>query len=201
MGLMAKGSNETSTAFETCPAGNHLALCYAVIDLGMQERDWQGEVSVKRRVRISWELAEELMTDGRPFSASKEYTLSLNEKATLRHDLEGWRGRAFTEDELAGFDLANVLGKPCLVNVVHQQKRDGTGFYAKVIGITRIPKGMSITGIPKVNVPLWFSLDEPDAADKYALLPEWLQKRITLRAVEPDLVEDEPQEINDDIPF
>lgn len=199
MGLMAKGSNDNGGSFETCPAGNHVALCYAVIDLGMQERDWQGEVSTKRRVRISWELADELMADGRPFSASKEYTLSLNEKATLRHDLEGWRGRAFTEDELAGFDLANVLGKPCLVNVVHQQKRDGTGHYAKVVGVTRIPKGLPSPA--PVNAPLWFSLDEADAPQKYALLPEWLQKRITLRAADEAPAYDEPPELNDDIPF
>lgn len=199
MGLMAKGSNGGGGDFETCPAGNHVALCYAVVDLGMQERDWQGEASVKRRVRISWELAEEIMADGRPFSASKEYTLSLNEKATLRHDLEGWRGRAFTEDELAGFDLFNVLGKPCLVNVVHQQKRDGTGSYAKVIGVTRIPKGLPSP--EPVNAQLWFSLDEPDAPEKYAALPEWLQKRIVLKAAAPEPARDAEPDFNDDIPF
>ena len=123
MALTAKSSGGGD--FDIAPAGNHVAICYGVVDLGEHEQEWQGKVSLKHRVRISWELCDELMSDGRPFSISKEYTLSLNEKATLRHDLESWRGRPFTDAELAGFDIFVLLGKPCMVNVVHKPKRDG----------------------------------------------------------------------------
>lgn len=197
MGLMAKGSTER-TEFEMAPADNHVATCYMVCDLGLHEQEWQGNTTLKRRVRLAWELGE-VMRDGRPFSVSKEYTLSLNEKATLRHDLEAWRGRAFTEDELAGFDLQNILGKTCLVNVVHQSKRDGSGMYARVAGVSRLPKGM--TAPERVNELVWLSLDEPDAELRLAALPEWLQKRINpLPAAEVEAPDLEP-ELNDEIPF
>jgi len=36
---------------------------------------------------------------------SKRYTMSLGEQSTLRKDLESWRGKKFTPEELQGFDL------------------------------------------------------------------------------------------------
>ena len=43
--------------------------------------------------------------NGRRFQLRKDYKNSLHEKAGLRKDLEAWRGRRFTDAELAGFDL------------------------------------------------------------------------------------------------
>ena len=48
-----------------------------------------------QRVRDELEQAgfpTEQMSDGRPFTISKRYTWSTHEKATLRKDLEAWRG-------------------------------------------------------------------------------------------------------------
>lgn len=201
MGFTVKNSGGND--FELAPAGNHVAICYSVTDLGFHEKEWQGTTSMKRRVRVSWELCNERMKDGRPFSVSKEYTASLSEKANLRHDLESWRGRPFTEQELAGFDVFNVLDKPCMVNVVHQAKRDGSGTYARVAGVATMPKG--IPAPPRQNDLLRFSWDEPDAEAQFARMPEWLQKRIN-RLPPPDAIDPVPADDydgapNDDIPF
>ena len=72
MALTAKASGGGD--FEITPAGNHVAICYAVVDLGEHESDWQGKVSLKHRVRLSWECCDELMEDGRPFSVSKDFS-------------------------------------------------------------------------------------------------------------------------------
>jgi hypothetical protein len=45
---------------------------------------------------------------------SKEFTLSMHEKSTLRQFLESWRGKAFTEKEALSFDVTALIGKPCL---------------------------------------------------------------------------------------
>ncbi len=172
MALLAKDSGGGN--FELTPAGNHIAVCYMVCDLGEQEVDWQGVVKMQRKVRISWELPSEPMADGRPFSVSKKYTLSLSDKSNLRADLESWRGRAFTDMELEGFDLFNVLGKACMVNVLHKQGEKG--LYAVASSISALPKGM--TAPQRVNDLVQFSLDDDDAKEKFETLPDWLQKLI-----------------------
>ena len=83
-----------------------------------------------------------MMQDGRPFSISKEYTASIGEKANLRKDLEAWRGRPFSSEELRNFSLENVLGAPCLLGVVHKPSKDGAKVYANVGSIMALPKGM-----------------------------------------------------------
>src|SRR6185369_175718 len=62
-------------------------------------------------------------------------------KAKLRKDLEAWRGRIFTFDELAGFDLESVIDVPCLLSVVHRQGSKG-GKFANVGAVMKLPKGM-----------------------------------------------------------
>lgn len=154
--------------FTPPPVGNHPARCVRVIDLGTQTSEYNGQPSTKRQCLVSFELPTELMKggefDGKPFIVSKFYTASLNEKANLRKDLETWRGRAFTAVELEGFDSKNVLGKPCLVNVIHSEKGK-----AKLASIGAVPKGMTIP--PQVNPSVYFSLDEFDQAGFDALSP------------------------------
>lgn len=143
--------------FAQAPAGTHEAICIGVIDLGTQTGSYQGQPTVKRQVLIQWELPNELMEDGKPFIVSKFYTASLNEKATLRHDLESWRGRAFTEQELAGFESKNILQKPCLLSIIHNDAGK-----ARVASVMAIPKGMKLPG--QVNPTTHFSLDSFDGA-------------------------------------
>jgi hypothetical protein len=157
---------DSGTDYKPLPAGNYAATCIRVIDLGTQTTNYQGEEKSARKVRIFWEIPEETVEwEGqvRPATISSTYTASLHEKANLRKVLESWRGRSFTPDELKGFDTKNVLGAPCLLNVVHTEKDGRT--YANVAGVTPLIKGMAkpeITG-PLIN----FDLDafEPDVLD------------------------------------
>lgn len=150
---------DSGSDYKPLPAGNYAATCIRVIDLGTQTTNYQGEEKSARKVRIFWEIPEETVEwEGqiRPATISSTYTASLHEKANLRKVLESWRGRAFTADELKGFDTKNVLGAPCLLNVVHTEKDGRT--YANVAGVTPLIKGMAkpeLTG-PLVN----FDLDD-----------------------------------------
>ena len=101
---------EVKADFEMCPAGAHLAVCYQVIDLGTQLTNYQGKEKQQRKVFIGWELPNELMEDGRPFVVGKRYTFSSYERATLRMHLESWRGSKFSDDEISGFNIRNLLG-------------------------------------------------------------------------------------------
>lgn len=153
--------------FEQPPVGSHLARCVRVIDIGTQRGEYKGQATAKRQCIIAWELPTELVTQdgeykGQPFVVSKFYTASLNEKATLRKDLENWRGREFTESELQGFHSKNILNKPCMLSVIHNEKGR-----AKVSGVMGAPKGVTMPD--QYHPTIYFSLDEFDAKTFEAL--------------------------------
>lgn len=139
MAIIAKASGNGSSTFLPAPAGVHQAVAVDVVDMGVLEVTYAGKTKKQHKVRVVWQI-EELMDDGKPFICQKRYTLSLNEKSTLRKDLESWRGRPFTDAELDGFDVESVIGANCLLNVMQVQKGGET--YANVTAVMPIKKSM-----------------------------------------------------------
>lgn len=137
MPIIAKASGGN---FIPAPAGTHAAVCVDVVDMGLLEVNFGGKKKTQHKIRLVWQIEED-MEDGKPFIVQKRYTLSLHEKAALRKDLESWRGRAFTSQELEGFDVEVLIGIPCLLNVIHAVKDGST--YANVSAIMKLPKGMN----------------------------------------------------------
>lgn len=190
-------SESTNKPKQLPPDGTHLARCYSVIDLGTQQTPF-GE---SRKVRLTWELpTEKVVFDEdkgkQPFVISREYTLSLHEKSNLRHDLERWRGREFTEKELKGFDMMSLLGVPCLVTIIHKTSDNGKAF-ARMDGVSAVPKN---TVFPdQINPSVSYSIED-GANDVYQALPEWLRKKIDLSSERSTDVkqQDEPNPFNDD---
>lgn len=114
MGIIVKDSGGQD--FEVPSVGVHRAICITVDDLGLQPGFNQGD-NPKEQVFVLWEL-EEKDSKGKHFTIGKFYTKSIHEKSTLGKDLVSWRGRPFTEAERAAFDLDNIKGKPCQLNLV-----------------------------------------------------------------------------------
>lgn len=209
MAIMATDSGGGGD-FKPVPAGNHRAVCSMVVDLGNQRIQSQqyGE-SIKHQVYVAWELPDEEIEwtdkDGAPHKGpmriGKSYTVSLHENANLRADLENWRGRPFTEEEKAGFDITNLAGVPALVNVTHKTGGNGKT-YANVTAVAPLPKGMEKPTCS--DTPLIYDADNVSAWD---YLPEWLQKKIQGRVVraQDDLPEERAStydELDDsDVPF
>jgi hypothetical protein len=164
-------------SFELCPAGNHVAICYRVLDLGTQEVVFEKEVKHQRKIYIGWEIPGELMEDGRPFVIGKRYTYSSHEKSTLRQHLEAWRNKRFVDADFGpdGFHIRKVIGIPCMLQVVHTD-RDGS-HYANVASVGSLPKGIAVPQL--VNQPEFFSLED-DEFDSSVLssLSEKLQEVI-----------------------
>ncbi len=126
--------------FTPAPQGVHQAVCVDVIDKGILEVTYAGQTKKQHKVSIAWQI-DELRDDLKRYLVYKRYTLSLNEKATLRKDLESWRGRPFTREEEMGFDVESVIGANCLLNIQHNVKPDAT--YANVVAVMPLHKGMS----------------------------------------------------------
>lgn len=155
--------------FESPDPGSYSAICTKVIDQGTQPNDFDPEAKHAHKIVIGWEL-EEKMSDGRPFGAVKTYTASLHDKATLRAHLEAWRGVKFTADELSGFDLKNILGKPCMLSLV--QNENGR---IKVQSVSKLPKGMASP--QPINQLVYFSLEEFNQA-VFDKLSDKIKKKI-----------------------
>lgn len=208
-----KGGN-----FERCPAGMHLARCYRIIDLGTQKSEYMGQVKYQHKIMIGWEIhgmnddgTTIIMQDGRPFSIFKNYTLSWSDKANLRLDLQSWRGKPFTQEEMRRFDLKNVLGAFCMLNVIDRPSADGSKTYSNVNGVTPVPAMIKQNGLPAaVNKNELFNIAEPDMEmfngftdnlkQKITSSPEWEK----LQGAEPVHVAKNTQAVEmdmDDIPF
>jgi hypothetical protein len=175
MSLIAKDPGGTN--YEPVPEGVFQAICYGIYDLGTQYNERWNKTA--HRVIVAWEIPDsriELEKDGKklnlPRGISKEYTLSLHEKAALRKDLQNWRGRTFTKEELAGFDLANVLKANCMLQVLHATKDEKT--YANVAAIMPLMKGVEKKA-PE-NTPVLFSLSDKQPIPSST--PKWIVDKI-----------------------
>ena len=203
MSLTVNAGSGGGGDFEQCPAGSFAARCYQIIDLGHQTFEWKGEAKVAPKVRITWEL-NEMMQDGRPFSISREYTASIGDKANLRKDLEAWRGRPFSAEELRNFSLENVLGAPCLLGVVHKPSKDGAKVYANVGSIMALPKGMPSPEL--VNPAVKFDIGTFDQK-VFDGLSSYVQKKILMsKELEENGIpqassQDEPVIESEEVPF
>lgn len=155
--------------FKMVPPGTHIARCYRLLDIGTQEIVWEGTTKLQLKLRIGWELFGEddegnpLETDdGMPLTINKTYTQSLGKKARLRQDLEAWRGAQFTDAELNGFDMDKLLGKYCLLTVIHNETGGKT--YANVAALASIPNAMKKSLPAGVHELQSFSVLDPDMA-------------------------------------
>lgn len=178
--------------FMTVPPGMHLARCYRIIDLGTQRSEYMGKEKYLQKVMIQFEVHSEddqgnpLVTqDGRPLSIAKSFTCTLAEKSTLRKDLQMWRGRDFTPEELRGFELKNVLGAWAMLSVTHTESNGKN--YTNIAGINPVPANMKKAGLPQgVNEAKMFSIEDPDMEmfdtfsenlkNKIMASPEWKER-------------------------
>ena len=172
-------SNKTKS--DPVPAGTHHAVCYGIIAVGTQPSE---KFTPRQKIVVCFEIPSERITikdQDLPRGISKRYTLSLNEKSSLRKDLQSWRGKPFTQEELNGFDVSKVIGSNCLISVLHSDRAGAV--YADISGISALPRQMA--SVRPENQPLYFNLIEAiDLAKKTgntdvnwpSELPAWVQK-------------------------
>lgn len=196
---------------ELVPAGNYVARCYSMIHIGSIVENYQGKDNVLNKVNITWELPLEKRIFNeeigeQPMVISKEYTLSMNEKANLRKDLESWRGKGFTEEEVKSFDVTVLLGKPCMINVIHKTSSSGNE-YAVISGITNLPKGMECPD--QINKTFQFNFSDNFDIVTLDNFPDFLKEKIKRSEeykslINPEAInvqEDSNEDSDDGLPF
>jgi hypothetical protein len=133
-GMMPLTATAKATSFDPPPAGIHPGIVYAVVDLGHQEKEWQGKINILHQVWIAWEFPElEFETeDGKKLCKTQSIflTLSTGSKSNMLPLLEGWKGRELTNTEKLNFDVSKLIDHPCYVQIIH--KEDGNGKIASL---------------------------------------------------------------------
>lgn len=172
MGLIAK--SESGIEFKKLEDGVYTAVSSMLIDLGIQNNEKFGKK--QRKIIIVWQIIGETIEideEEKPRIISKEYTLSLNEKSTLRKDLQAWRGKAFSLEELEGFDLVNILNKPCQIQIINEERNNKT--YPNVVAIMAMPKGTTTTNAEEI---IYFNTYEKETFNNFVKIPKWIQDKI-----------------------
>ena len=197
-------AKEISSDFIPLNKGIHLAICDALIDVGVQKTPWGNKRKICLRFEVPAERIQKIR-DGEkidePATIWQWYTINLHKKATLRAHLVAWRGKKFTGEELkGGFDLSVLVGEPCQIIVVHNEVDGRT--YANISAITEVKQGQEI---PPQELPsIVFG---PEDTDQWNDVPEWLQEKFDNRVQPEDLKSvskpEEPKDdfVKDDIPF
>jgi hypothetical protein len=175
-------------SIEQLQPGTYQAVCKGVFDIGQQKQEYDGDVKYVDQVIIVFEVNERMTVEkhaGERFNIPGWYTNSLHEKAKLRKDLENWRGRAFTEKQLEGFDLEVLVGVNCTLSVI--ETKSGK---SKIGSISPPMKGSTELVVEK----------------PFTEIPEWIQKLTSEKVVNQENVSQDPYDPNipegdDDIPF
>lgn len=164
---------------ELIEPGNYPARCYQMIHIGNVVEIYMGKEKTVDKILIGWELPSELKVFNKdkgeqPLVISKDYTLAMNEKANLRKMLASWRGKDFTEEEVKRFNVLNLLGKPCMLNIINRTSKGGS-IYNDVGSISPMPKKMECP--VQINPNLVLAYDEFDW-NVYESLPDWIKTKI-----------------------
>jgi len=169
MGLIVKGTAQLAE-------GTYAAVCTGVVDIGTQLNEFYGKK--RDEVLIIWTLPDELIeVEGEmlPRQVNNTYSATISGASRLRALLEGWRGKRFTNEELEGFDLRNILGTSCFVTVKRGVSKAGKE-YINVESVSRFPKGVRPldTGVE----PILYCIEDDWAFEELQTLPEWIQNRV-----------------------
>lgn len=173
------------------PAGNHVARLYQILHLGTTHFQYMGEEKSSDKVRLTFELCNEKKVfkegdEAKPFSISREFGWTMGKKSKLRPFIEGMLGTTFNEETAYEFDAETLLGKACLLNVVHEEKNGNV--YANILGASQLPKGMEAPAM--VNAAKFLDVNTATDAEIDAL-PEFLKEKMRAsneyanRAIEP----------------
>lgn len=185
--------NQPKTQRPIPPQGTHVAVCYAIIDLGTQSTTWQGQEKKIPKVHFSFELVNlagavfDEKKGIQPFGIFQDYTVSIGDKATLKQVLCTWGNMTAIKNLEAIID--KFVGAKCMIQVVHAPSKDKTIMYANIAnggrGIIRCPDGTQAA--PLKNEKLFFDLNKFSWAT-FSKVPKFLQDKIRKAVEWPSII-------------
>jgi hypothetical protein len=171
MTLIAKEQSD----YTPIPEGTHRAVASAVVSIGLQNNPF-GKPKPQLLIRYEFsDIRVESEVNGQIPSEPKVrwqyYTVSLHKDANLRRDLESWRDKGFTKEELKGFDVMNILGHACEVTIIHEESGDQVKDK-----IRTVRKFTGVDDIPRPELEIIRYTDNEN--EQWDLLPEFIKEKI-----------------------
>ena len=166
-----KESGGKKKNFGRIDEGTFVARVAQLIDLGVQEDEYEGERKVAHKIFINFEFPTEMMEiegEQKPRWVGKEFGVSLHEKATLTKLVQS----ADPDGKLTskGRNLKGLMGLPLMVTIGSTKTGN-----AKIAGMARLMKGLQVAELSKD--PVFFDMDSASKED-YEVLPQWIQDKI-----------------------
>lgn len=163
------------------PQGSHVARIINISHLGTLEKEIQGKKKMQDTVRVTFELCDEKQSfhegeEPKPFVISKESTLSMFSLSFLRKLAEAVTQNSIPDEVAGSFDVTELLGGECLLNVKHTKLPNGDTI-SRVADVTPLPKGMEAPAV--YNTPKFFDVNTA-TKEEVDGLPEFLRKKIYL---------------------
>jgi hypothetical protein len=156
--------------FELPPSGTHPAILVALIDLGTHTSTFD-PTKTRHKILLIWELTAESDSKGINFLVCQDYTWSLNSKAALREVVKGFRGKDLADGE--EYDLAAMLGQPCMINLSEGVSGKGKTFI-EVSSVSPPMRGLTVP--PASYPPYGFVLSMINSTLDNLEIPEWVPK-------------------------
>lgn len=162
------------------PAGNHVGRVYSIIHIGVIDGEWKGKANSIDKIRIGFELPLELheFKEGetpKPFVVSEEYSFMMGKKSKLRPIIEGIIGVMLTDQEAYSFEINDLMGRVCMVNIVHTLTKSGT-LFPKIASTASLPKGMESPD--PFNKPFFLDYEENWNEEAFNNLPEFIREKM-----------------------
>ena len=177
MGLEIKTGGDKPVSRDPVSIGVHLARLVQVIDLGIQEEEWQGVTKNQHKVMFTYEIPEETVLvkgEQKPKFISQRLTVSTFKKAAMPTVIQALRPGTKLE---SGIKLESLLGSGVQLNVGRT-----SGGAAKILNVMPLAKGQTV---PITNTELLsFDLSDPDV-EVFKRLPQFLRNIITSGAGSP----------------
>lgn len=156
---------------EVCPAENLRAIVTGIYFVGTQVNKFQPDQRPALKIVMRFEVDSQ-KTDGSNHLLSSVFTYSLHERSALSKQFGPIMGNAWPQKDGDPFDLTILLGLPCMVDIKHNVKPDGT-VSAKIDKISKMPRGFSPFETDS-NQVVW-CFDDPGAMAAEGV-PDWIKK-------------------------
>lgn len=188
MWLIVKEQGESK--IEIIPEGVYPARCYAVVDFWTQEKKFKDQDKDVHEIGIYFEIPElsyeyeDKETKEKKTGSKTIWTTlsaSLSSKSNMRKFLETWRGKKFTEEELKGFDLKNVLWVKAMLQVVHSED----GKWANIQAAMPLYKWVTVDKTDREQILFEIDFEKAEKQewfcdeDIFEKLPEFMQTKIS----------------------
>jgi len=141
--------------FETPPAGNHRATVVGLVDIGHHKVDKDdGTTYDQRQIVVVYELSK-TDTKGNPFVMGQKFNRSMRDNSNFYAMVCNLTGTKYQEGQK--FDPRCLVGKPCMVQVLHTAGKSKKGkdvTYANIGSVSQFPDDLPAP-VPTYKPLVW----------------------------------------------